>query len=643
MVRQQWLCTVCLFFSPFIYRAYPLPSFPSAPISRHHASVSITDNAAPRNTFSPSESQQHSFSPSFINLSQRQQSLPDPPPSPNPPSAYFTSSPSPTTSFNATSYSLSNTLTPNSSPSFSLTVQSTLGLPVYSASGFDVISILARVLHRPNPTIQLGPVDLSCSFVIVDVRRFDSPIVYASPTFCHLTGYNEQEVLGRNCRFLQSPSGNVAKSEPRRFTSPEAVCYMRKSLSSSKECQTTLVNYRKGGQAFINLVTVIPLRGGVHNRPEESDEVAYHIGFQVDLTEQPNRILDKIRDGSYHDNSWGLTGVPSDAGLPCTNHALAQLAQSQNVTNIGTKGGRHGQMMSMAVSKDLKKLLADSTFTDSVLISTGTHIPGSINASNGAAEQPSNAKMPLTTFVTPQSGSTPVNRMSGGGNTVTGSNPISISPALSLLLLEFLPDFVLVLSLKGAFLYVAPSVRLVLGYEPEDLVGKSISDICHPADLVPLMRELKEGSVSGLSIAGTGDVGSSTVPGLVPKSVDLLFRALPKPSMSSSPLPTQEASAERGVFQHSQSSPATGSQSSFHSGSPCSDNLSGGAAAPYVWLECRGRLHVEPGKGRKAIILSGRTRWMPVVRWRSVDNADGLRDGEDIYGVPHTTTGEIPS
>ena len=33
--------------------------------------------------------------------------------------------------------------------------------------------------------------------------------------------------------------------------------------------------------------------------PEKADEIAYHIGFQVDLTEQPTRIPDKLRDGRY--------------------------------------------------------------------------------------------------------------------------------------------------------------------------------------------------------------------------------------------------------------------------------------------------------------------------------------------------------
>lgn len=78
----------------------------------------------------------------------------------------------------------------------------TLGLPVgdqlfpqalpglYSSSGFDMLGVLARVVARPNPQINIGPVDTSCSFLVVDARRYDMPIVFASDTFTKLTGYH---------------------------------------------------------------------------------------------------------------------------------------------------------------------------------------------------------------------------------------------------------------------------------------------------------------------------------------------------------------------------------------------------------------------------------------------------------------------
>ena len=86
-------------------------------------------------------------------------------------------------------------------------------LPINSTSGFDMMSILARVATRSHPKIILGPVDLTCSFVVVNVRRHDRPIVYAFPSFYQLTGYEDHEAIGRNCRFLQSPTGMSTRAK----------------------------------------------------------------------------------------------------------------------------------------------------------------------------------------------------------------------------------------------------------------------------------------------------------------------------------------------------------------------------------------------------------------------------------------------
>ncbi|KAI0697006.1 hypothetical protein BC835DRAFT_1271027 [Cytidiella melzeri] len=417
-----------------------------------------------------------------------------------------------------------------STPNFqSLVAPNAGGLPVYSASGFDLMSVLARVVTRPNPKIVLGPVDMTCSFVVVDVRRYDSPIVYASPTFCKLTGYAEHEVIGRNCRFLQSPDGVVQRGEPRQHTAQEAVTHMRKSLTADKECQASLINYRKDGSAFVNLVTVIPIRGGIHNMPEEADDVVYQIGFQVDLTEQPNAILQKLRDGSY------MVNYSNEVALP--------FSSSKSGWRINSSSGP-------GVSKSLRALLNSPDFLHSIPFSTST----------------------TTLSIAPQ-------ERSDKSDIYDGNKP------LSLLLLESSPDFIQVLSLKGAFLYVSPSVRRVLGYAPEDLVGMSITDFCHEADKIPLVRELKESSASLASAASVGTPPQESQPSssqqqsfsspAVPKVVDLLFRIRVKDST-------------------------------------------------YVWLECRGRLYVEPGKGRKAIILSGRVRSMASLAWASIARAGGL-------------------
>lgn len=442
-----------------------------------------------------------------------------------------------------------------------LPAPSPLGLPVYSASGFDLLSILARVANRPHPRVHLGPVDLTCSFVVVDVRRFDHSIVYCSPTFCRLTGYSEHEVIGRNCRFLQAPNGQVHRGETRHFTDQTAVAHLKKNLSADKECQTSIVNYKKDGTAFINLVTVIPILGGVSGLPHEEFDVVYHVGFQVDLTEQPNAILEKLRDGSYL--------------VDYAAHSRNQILQPPSLgpSNVHLRDRKSQVIPSVRISRDLKKLLADPAFVKSIPVTSSTTVPSSHTSSSVRPETDSHSSF--------------------NGH----------SQLLHLMLLEALPDFIHVVSLKGNFLYVAPSVRRVLGYEPDEMVGKSLSDYAHPEDVVPLMRELKEGSATGLATMSTStlDDGGGSGPGggggggsssntsrlepisspvvtglpMAPRSVDLLFRARTKVGV-------------------------------------------------YVWIECKGRLHVEPGKGRKAIILSGRAKEMPNLDWHSIAKGGGL-------------------
>ncbi|KAJ3321867.1 blue light receptor, partial [Blyttiomyces sp. JEL0837] len=164
---------------------------------------------------------------------------------------------------------------------------------IYSQSGFDLISILARIAARPNPVIAIGNVDLSCAFTVTDPRIQDNPIVYASETFSRLTGYSTAEILNRNCRFLQSPYGKVTPGSNRKYSDSLVAHQMKESIKEAKECQFSIINYRKSGDPFINLVTIIPLF------VPGTRFVEYFVGFQVDLVEQPQAILNRCRDGSY--------------------------------------------------------------------------------------------------------------------------------------------------------------------------------------------------------------------------------------------------------------------------------------------------------------------------------------------------------
>ena len=131
--------------------------------------------------------------------------------------------------------------------------------------------------------IDIGVVDISCAFVVCDINAPDDPIVYVSDSFEYLTGYSKAEVLGKNCRFLQGPDGKIEAGKERKYADGQAVFRLKSEVETRSEAQVSLINYRKGGQSFMNLLTVIPIRW-------DSDEYKFCVGFQVDLVEKPHSI-----------------------------------------------------------------------------------------------------------------------------------------------------------------------------------------------------------------------------------------------------------------------------------------------------------------------------------------------------------------
>jgi PAS domain-containing protein len=151
-----------------------------------------------------------------------------------------------------------------------------------------------RVATRPDPQIDIGSVDLSCAFVVCDAELDDIPIVYCSENFERLTGYTRHMILGRNCRFLQAPDGKVESGIKRNYVDDDSVYYLKNMIENRAEAQISLINYRRGGQPFMNLLTMIPIAW------EPGGKMKFFVGFQVDLVEQPGAMTNKNSGGPSH-------------------------------------------------------------------------------------------------------------------------------------------------------------------------------------------------------------------------------------------------------------------------------------------------------------------------------------------------------
>ncbi|KFG77527.1 vivid pas protein vvd [Metarhizium anisopliae] len=143
----------------------------------------------------------------------------------------------------------------------------------------DVNKLQVHIACRPNPQIELGPVDSSVAVVVCDIEQPDAPIVYASDAFYKLTGYHRSEVLGRNCRFLQLPHGSVEGSNSLEGSEKGISRKLREAIDARNEIQVQIINFKRNGQPFTNFLSIVPIN-------LDGTGYKYAVGFLVELYSQ---------------------------------------------------------------------------------------------------------------------------------------------------------------------------------------------------------------------------------------------------------------------------------------------------------------------------------------------------------------------
>ncbi|PRY50766.1 PAS domain S-box-containing protein/diguanylate cyclase (GGDEF)-like protein [Geodermatophilus tzadiensis] len=143
------------------------------------------------------------------------------------------------------------------------------------AAGLAVGTTNAEVLLRR--ALEATPSGVT----VVDMRLPDQPIVYANQAFRDLAGLPSEDILGRNCRLLQSPE-----------TDPAAVDRIRAAVAAGEACRETVLNLRGPDRT--------PWWNELHLAPvhDADGRVVQYIGVQVDVTArvEAERALVRERD-----------------------------------------------------------------------------------------------------------------------------------------------------------------------------------------------------------------------------------------------------------------------------------------------------------------------------------------------------------
>ena len=127
------------------------------------------------------------------------------------------------------------------------------------------------------------------AIVITDNQQDDQPIAYVNPAFERITGYSSEEVLGRNCRFLQGKDHEQPELES-----------IRRALLAQEEGGAVLRNYRKDGSAFWNELRLSPV---VNDR----GKISHFVGILHDITDAKG-YQEELEHQANHDS---LTGLPN--------------------------------------------------------------------------------------------------------------------------------------------------------------------------------------------------------------------------------------------------------------------------------------------------------------------------------------------
>jgi diguanylate cyclase (GGDEF)-like protein/PAS domain S-box-containing protein len=126
-----------------------------------------------------------------------------------------------------------------------------------------------------------GALDVAPEGIAICEARGDRVVVYANPAFFRLTGYEVNELVGKNLRLLQGDD----REQPELVT-------LRDALRHAEPARALLRNMRKDGTVFVNDMQIYPLK-------DANGQVTHFIGYH--------------REGGTRQKSTGESGI---RGLP---------------------------------------------------------------------------------------------------------------------------------------------------------------------------------------------------------------------------------------------------------------------------------------------------------------------------------------
>jgi PAS domain S-box-containing protein len=152
--------------------------------------------------------------------------------------------------------------------------------------------------------------EASLPLTLSDPSQDDNPLVFVNDAFEETTGYEADDILGQNCRFLQGPE-----------TDPETVAALREHIEAEESYMTEIKNYRQDGSTFWNQLDITPIY-------DEDGTLLRYLGSQSDITEAyrnreiRRQLLSTTQELMDADTGAEIADIVADAAVDILDHEL---------------------------------------------------------------------------------------------------------------------------------------------------------------------------------------------------------------------------------------------------------------------------------------------------------------------------------